>query len=297
MFDFTILTDNRYVDPTVITEYIKNILLEDQLVLDELKYRGYKVQRLSWDDSEMDWTATRYIIFRTTWDYFDRFAEFTEWLEKVRNKTTLMNSEALILWNLDKHYLAELEMKGVNIPPTFFIEKGNAHSLKELFEQSGWSKAILKPVVSGAARHTYVIEHRTLQQLEKLFKELITEESLMLQEFQHNIMSGGEISLILFNGEYSHSVLKKAKSGDFRVQDDFGGTVHDHSASDDEIAFAVKCLSHCPELPIYARVDLIRDNQNALALGELELIEPELWFRKDPNAAVLFADALEQCIS
>ncbi|MFN5846667.1 MAG: hypothetical protein ACK46O_13255, partial [Flavobacteriia bacterium] len=108
MFDFTILTDNRYVDPTVITEYIKNILLEDQLVLDELKYRGYKVQRLSWDDSEMDWTATRYIIFRTTWDYFDRFAEFTEWLEKVRNKTTLMNSEALILWNLDKHYLAEL---------------------------------------------------------------------------------------------------------------------------------------------------------------------------------------------
>ncbi|MFN5149155.1 MAG: RimK family alpha-L-glutamate ligase [Flavobacteriia bacterium] len=297
MFDFTILTDNRYVDPTVITEYIKNILLEDQLVLDELKYRGYKVQRLSWDDSEMDWTATRYIIFRTTWDYFDRFAEFTEWLEKVRNKTTLMNSEALILWNLDKHYLAELEMKGVNIPPTFFIEKGNTHSLKELFEQSGWSKAILKPVVSGAARHTYVIEHRTLQQLEKLFKELITEESLMLQEFQHNIMSGGEISLILFNGEYSHSVLKKAKSGDFRVQDDFGGTVHDHSASDDEIAFAVKCLSHCPELPIYARVDLIRDNQNALALGELELIEPELWFRKDPNAAVLFADALEQCIS
>ncbi|MFN5877443.1 MAG: hypothetical protein ACK44B_01155, partial [Flavobacteriales bacterium] len=144
---------------------------------------------------------------------------------------------------------------------------------------------------------TYVIEHRTLQQLEKLFKELITEESLMLQEFQHNIMSGGEISLILFNGEYSHSVLKKAKSGDFRVQDDFGGTVHDHSASDDEIAFAVKCLSHCPELPIYARVDLIRDNQNELALGELELIEPELWFRKDPNAAVLFADALEQCIS
>ncbi|MFN6015254.1 MAG: RimK family alpha-L-glutamate ligase, partial [Flavobacteriales bacterium] len=199
--------------------------------------------------------------------------------------------------NLDKHYLAELEMKGVNIPPTFFIEKGNTHSLKELFEQSGWSKAILKPVVSGAARHTYVIEHRTLQQLEKLFKELITEESLMLQEFQHNIMSGGEISLILFNGEYSHSVLKKAKSGDFRVQDDFGGTVHDHSASDDEIAFAVKCLSHCPELPIYARVDLIRDNQNELALGELELIEPELWFRKDPNAAVLFADALEQCIS
>ena len=27
------------------------------------------------------------------------------------------------------------------------------------------------------------------------------------------------------NGIYTHAVLKKAKSGDFRVQDDFGGSV------------------------------------------------------------------------
>lgn len=297
MFDFTILTDKRYVDPPVITEYIQNILIEDQLVVDELQKRGYKALRLSWDDTHMDWSTTRYVIFRTTWDYFDRFGEFKEWLEKVRHKTTLINSEALIMWNLDKHYLGELERKGVNIPPTSFIEKGETRSLKELFEQSGWSKAILKPVISGAARHTYVIEHDTLQELENLFQELIAEEAFMLQEFQNNIVSGGELSLILFNGKYSHAVLKKAKAGDFRVQDDFGGTVHAHEATDDEIAFAVNCMAQCPELPIYARVDLFRDNQQNLALGELEMIEPELWFRRDPMAVIHFADALEAVIS
>lgn len=297
MFDFTILTDKRYVDPPVITEYIQNVLTEDRLVLEELQKRGYKVQRLSWDDPEMDWSTTRYAIFRTTWDYFDRFDEFREWLELVRSKTKLINSEALIWWNLDKHYLGELQKKGVNIPPTLFIEKEDSRSLQEIFGRCGWSKAILKPVISGAARHTYVVDETTVEVLQNVFQELISEEALMLQEFQNNIVSEGELSLMLFNGIYSHSVLKKAKSGDFRVQDDFGGSVHDHLATEEEIAFAVNCVAQCPELPIYARVDLFRDNQNELALGELEMIEPELWFRRDKHAAVLFADALEQFIS
>lgn len=297
MFDFTILTDKRYVDPPVISEYVQNVLTEDQLVLNELQKRGYKVQRLSWDDPTMDWTTTRYIVFRTTWDYFDRFGEFMDWLNRVRTETRLINSEKLILWNLDKHYLGELRKKGINIPPTCFIEKGDPRSLSELWAQCGWSKAILKPVVSGAARHTYCLETTSLNKFESIFAELIANESMMLQEYQQNIVTQGELSLIMFNGRYSHCVLKKAKSGDFRVQDDFGGTVHDHTATDEEISFAIECVSNCPELPVYARVDLFRDNQNKLALGELEMIEPELWFRRDEKAAVLFADALEQFIA
>jgi glutathione synthase/RimK-type ligase-like ATP-grasp enzyme len=293
MYDFTILTDKRYVDPTVVTDYVQNILTEDQLVLDELSRRGYRVQRLSWDDPSMDWSQTRFIVFRTTWDYFDRFSEFKPWLSAVRTKTKLINSEDLILWNLDKHYLGELERKGINIPPTLFIEKGETRYLKELFVHSGWSKGILKPVISGAARHTYIIDETSVDQLETIFGALISEEAMMLQEFQVKIVSEGEISLMLFNGNFSHSVLKKAKKGDFRVQDDFGGTLHDHMATEEEIAFAIECVQKCPELPAYARVDLFRDNKGKLALGELEMIEPELWFRRDSRSVILFADALE----
>ena len=88
---------------------------------------------------------------------------------------------------------------------------------------------------------------------------------------------------------YSHAVLKQAKAGDFRVQDDFGGSVTTYNPSETEITFAVNATKACPELPIYARVDIFTDNANQLAVSELELIEPELWFRNNHKAAGILA--------
>lgn len=116
------------------------------------------------------------------------------------------------------------------------------------------------------------------------------EEDFMLQPFQYSILEKGEISLMIFGDQFSHSVLKKAKEGDFRVQDDHGGTVHNYKASEEEITFALKAVEACPEKPAYARVDMVRDNDGELAVSELELIEPELWFRYKPSAAMLLAD-------
>ena len=127
---------------------------------------------------------------------------------------------------------------------------------------------------------------------EVIFQELIAEESMMLQEYQEKITTKGEVSYILFGGVYSHAVLKKAKAGDFRVQDDFGGSLHVYTPSEEEIAFAENALAQCPELPVYARVDVFWNNQNELVLGELELIEPELWFRRSESAADECAHAI-----
>ena len=44
-------------------------------------------------------------------------------------------------------------------------------------------------------------------------------------------------------------------------------------------------LHASPELPIYARVDIFRDNDGNLALAELEIFEPELWFRLHPESS------------
>ena len=105
-----------------------------------------------------------------------------------------------------------------------------------------------------------------------------------------NIVEEGEISLIMIGGEHTHSVKKKAKKGDFRVQDDHGGTVENYKPSNEEIKFAQRCIEICPERTLYARVDIIYDNENKLALNELELIEPELWFREYPKSAEILAD-------
>ena len=150
----------------------------------------------------------------------------------------------------------------------------------------------MKPVVSGAARHTYMMETDDIQQHEQIFRELIKEEAMMLQEFQENIFEKGEISLMIFGGKYSHAVLKKAKAGDFRVQDDFGGTLHDYEPQKAEIDIAEACMRACPELPLYARVDIMWDNNGNPIVGELEMIEPELWFRRDDKAADRLAEAI-----
>lgn len=295
-YDVVILTERRYVNPTKVDNYISNVLLEDDLVKKGLEKDGLKVIRLSWDDSDFDWNTTKYILFRTTWDYFDRFDEFSSWLEKVSKLTTLINSEAIIRWNLDKHYLLDLQNNGVHICESYFVEKGENTSLKESSKKYNLTNFVLKPCISGGGRHTYKITPENLQEHEVLFKELIAEEAYILQPFQYNIVERGEISLMIMNGEFTHAVLKVAKPGDFRVQDDFGGTVHDYKPTAEEIAFAEKAVNACLEKPMYARVDIFTDNDNKLAIAELELIEPELWFRNHPEAATKLSKGIKQLI-
>jgi|SRR5215217_4198524 len=295
-FDVTLLTDSRYVAPVKTNWYIQNILDEDRLLTAALERKGLRVTRTHWDNDDFDWKETRAIAFRTTWDYFHRFSEFTSWLNLVSMKTQMINPLSIIQWNMDKHYLLDLHNKSITTPPTIFIETGDRRPLREIVEQTNWSEFILKPAVSGAARHTYRFQREQSDEYEITFQNLIVVESMLLQEFQHLILSKGEVALMLFNGKFSHAVLKQAKPGDFRVQDDFGGSVYDYVPSTEEIQFAEKVVSVCDPLPAYARVDLIWNNQNQLCVSELELIEPELWMRKFPAAAESFAEAITAMI-
>ncbi len=295
-YDVIILTDDRYVDNSESDWFIQNVHKEDTLVKKALEKLEMKVARKSWSDPNFDWSSTRYLLFRTTWDYFDRFDEFSSWLNKVSQVTTLLNSERIIRWNIDKHYLLDLQKAGIHICETYFIEKDSNASLQNLVDQHNLDTFVIKPCISAGAFHTYKIHKEEAPQYEALFKKLLTEYSIMLQPFQHNIVSKGEMSLMVMNGKYTHGILKKAKAGDFRVQDDFGGTVHDYRATPEEIAYAENAVKSCPEMPIYARVDVFLDNQNKLALAELELIEPELWFRNHPEAADELARGIQQLI-
>ena len=119
-FDIVVLTDHRYVAPKTRTPYIENVLQEDHLVLEAMEKQGLKVVRKAWDDPDFDWSTTQYALFRTTWDYFDRYPEFSEWLEKTSKRTRFINSKELIYWNIDKHYLQDLSKAGVTIPKTVF---------------------------------------------------------------------------------------------------------------------------------------------------------------------------------
>ena len=284
-FDVVLLTDHRYVSPKENNQYIKNVLTEDGLVEKALNKLGLRTAKKDWNDSDFDWDSTHIALFRTTWDYFDQFPNFNNWLEKVKTKCTLINTYEQIRWNLDKHYLNDLKKWGVHIPKSEFIKRNSNISLEEISSNNNWDEIVIKPTISGAARHTYRLKNEEIKNFESKWENLISNEDFIIQEFQNNIIDKGEVAVMLFGGQYTHSVIKKAKSGDFRVQDDFGGSVENYQPSKEMIALAKKAIKQLKPTPAYARVDIIWDNESKIAVSELELIEPELWFRFNESAA------------
>ncbi len=289
-----LLTEQRYLAPENPSPYAQNVLLEDRLVKEALEQLGYPVGRVDWADPTVDWASCEAAIFRTTWDYFHRFAEFSEWMDRASAHTRFLNPVETIRWNMDKHYLPELEERGIHLPPTLVLETGDPRSLADLLAETGWEEVILKPCVSGGAKNTFRISHANVTSLEETYRSLIAEEAFLLQPLLTSILTEGELSLMVIGGEVTHAVRKVAKSGDFRVQDDWGGTVLPHTPTAQEVEVARMAVEAVWPRPVYARVDLVRDNHGQLALMELELIEPEMWFRSHPAAAMAMAREVQR---
>ena len=288
-YDIVLLTEDRYFEPSIQSDYIKNVLLDDKILTSALEKQGLRVTRKSWSDKDFDWSNAKYAFFRTTWDYFVRYDEFQNWLNITSQKTTFINSLELVKWNMDKHYFNDLNNNGIHTVKTHFVEICSNISLTEIYQSLNIENCILKPAVSGTARNTYRLNKFNITEHEFIFNQLITREAMLLQPFQNEIVEKGEVAMMVIGGKFTHAVLKKAKAGDFRVQDDFGGTLHDYKPSLEEITFAEKAVRACSEVPLYARVDILRDNIGKLAIMELEIIEPEMWFRRNPDAADILA--------
>ena len=296
MTDITLLTCRAYYKPDIVTPYIQNILLEQELLKSAFEAQGLKVDITYWDNPTYEWQETKSVLFRTIWDYFERFDEFWDWLEQVKNKTRLINSYELIKWNIDKHYLRDLKNNGIQVVPTYFADRGNNISLQEIANLNDWKHIVIKPAISASAFNTYKITNDEIEQKEQLFHELLQTHDMLVQPFFPTISELGEASLMVFGGKFTHAILKKAKAGDFRVQDDFGGTVHDYNPTQEEIKFAEKVFQSCTSLPIYGRVDIVWDSNKHIYLSELEIIEPELWIRNRPESANKIAEAVNKIL-
>ena len=296
MTDITLLTCRAYYKPDNITPYIQNILLEQELLKSAFESQGLKVDITYWDNPSYEWQQTKSVLFRTVWDYFERFDEFWDWLEQVKTKTRLINSYELIKWNIDKHYLRDLKNNDIQVVPTYFADRGNNISLQEIANLNDWKHIVIKPAISASAFNTYKIINDEIEQKEQLFHELLQTHDMLVQPFFPTISELGEASLMVFGGKFTHAILKKAKAGDFRVQDDFGGTVHDYNPTQEEIKFAEKVFQSCTSLPIYGRVDIVWDSNKHIYLSELEIIEPELWIRNRPESANKIAEAVNKIL-
>lgn len=265
---------------------------DDELAAALLRERGWRVDNVPWT-VHADWSAYDLVIIRTTWDYHNQPARFLETVAEIaRSETTLLNSFSLIRWNLDKRYLHDLALRDVPIVPTSFEEcLSGREALVGHFLAYDTEEIILKPLISANAGNTFRVPRAELESFLPGLQAVFGARPYMAQPFMPSIRSEGEYSLIYFNGVFSHAILKTPANGDFRVQEEHGGLITAVSAEERLLAAGQRALDALDEQPLYARVDLVRHDEEFL-LMEYELIEPSLYLRMDPAAPARFADAL-----
>ena len=268
--------------------------VDDRPLHAALRARGVDMVRPAWDDREFDWTACDACLIRTTWDYTDRRDEFVDWARRVSDVTRLFNPYEIVRWNTCKSYMRDLEARGVRVTPYVWLETGSSIDLPSLLIEKGWNRAFLKPAIGATARETLRFDATAdgIERANQHLARLSPNESMILQPYLPSVETEGELSIIMIDGQFSHAVRKTPVAGDYRVQDDFGGSDRPVEVSDEELKLACGIVDTIDGDWLYARIDLLRDDAGQLNLGELELVEPSLFFRHCPAAAERLADAL-----
>jgi glutathione synthase/RimK-type ligase-like ATP-grasp enzyme len=256
---------------------LPQLLESDQKLIPLFTAHHFDVEAVIWDDSAVDWSTFDYLIFRNTWDYYEKEVAFNKWLEKIKQLgIPTFNSIATIQKNKHKFYLKELQSKGVLVLSTIFLEKNTSIPLAEIIPQH-WQKMVIKPAFSAGSYLTKLVDRIDLEEIETEFAAHFSTKDFLIQEYRPEIKIVGETSFIFFNGKFSHAVNKKPVENDFRVQFQYGGKYSLIEPSSDSIQQAEAILTHFHEKLLYARVDgIIIENQ--LHLMEVELLEPDLYF-------------------
>lgn len=197
----------------------------------------------------------------------------------------VINPVSVLRWNTDKAYLEELAAAGVPTVPTRLIKALDEGSLIDARSDFG-PDVVIKPPVSASAYGTHRLGLSDPIPVEAAGRPM------MVQPFLRSVMEEGEYSLMFFDGQFSHAIVKQAKPGDYRVQPHLGGTELPCEPPPGSRAVAIAALAAAPEMPAYARVDLIRLDNGTLAVIELELIEPSLWLQHAPDGGASFAQAI-----
>jgi glutathione synthase/RimK-type ligase-like ATP-grasp enzyme len=266
----------------------ENLIPDDQNLPEAFSKIGIEAVIAVWDERK-NWSSFDAVLIRSPWDYSKRFPEFNKCLDAIeRAKIPLIHNRTLLDWNMDKLYLLDLAEKGIDIVPTRHTRNYQSKDAAKAFIEFGTSQIVVKPAVGAGGHDTWKINPAGIATTEPLYGK-----ATLLQPYYPNIVKKGEHSLIFFKEKYSHSVTKIAKAGEFRVQDDHGGTVHPFQPTTEQINKAENWLTKLPYKTLYARVDVVEAENGDFHIMELELVEPELFFRFSDGGEVKFAEAVK----
>lgn len=264
---------------------------DDVLLFTDLKAAGVECKPVIWDDPLVDYSEYSFMLIRSAWDYHYRYTEFSKWLETLETmQTRVYNEIAVLRNNLHKAYLKDFSASGFNLIPSVFVDHSDVADIDSTFERFSCDELVIKPMIGASSYHLERI--RKGEHFDLLHYALNNTCGFIVQKYMPEVALHGEVSLVYIDNAYSHAVTKKPRQGDFRVQDDYGGTFEYFQPDKHLRQHADAIIQHYNKDLLYARVDcLYFDGQ--FFLMELELIEPILYLH-DPVFRRRFVNAVEK---
>jgi glutathione synthase/RimK-type ligase-like ATP-grasp enzyme len=250
--------------------------VDAQITLDAFEAAGFQADAPGWDDPSVNWADYDLLLPRATWNYPEKPQEFKAWIDFAASQTILLNPPDILFENIDKSYLFKLEKQGTPIVPT---EEFEENQFAAYFQNWDVDRIVIKPSIGAGSYLTHYFSSSELKAAVSLAHEItVAGSNPLVQPFMTAVSNGGERSLIWIDGQFTHRIIKQPR---------FDGQNESVSAAStpeiDEIELAEEILAPIESLLLYARVDLIRQD-NQLFLNELELIEPSLFFQQKPTA-------------
>ncbi len=268
---------------------------------------GVVVAPRMWDDPATRWDDAELVVVRSTWNYALRREAFLAWSERVAAHCTLCNPPPVLRWNTDKAYLHDLGAAGIPVVPTALVEAGlPAAERRELlahhahrFAGRGATEVVVKPSVSAGAKDTSRFGFGELDRAAALCERIAgSGRTTMVQPYLEAVDRVGETGLVYFDGVLSHA-FEKGPLLTRGSDTDHGLFALEHiaprvaSSQERELADAVVAeVQRRFGTLLYARVDLLRDDEGRPCVLELELTEPSWFLGTAPGAAERAAAAI-----
>lgn len=254
-----------------------------------LAARELELVEIDWRAPPGDFDGFAAVLLGTAWDYQDHPEAFLARLEELAARgIAVLNPAKVVRWNMDKRYLRDLAAAGATTAPTQWHDDPGRAEIAAAMDTFGTDRVVVKRQVGAGGLGQHAFTRDALPDADWRMGR-----PAMIQPFLPAILSEGEFTFVFIGRAFSHGVVKRAATGEYRIQSLFGGTEAQYQPNADDLARAQRVIAALPfPEPLYARIDMVRLPSGELAVMECELIEPYLYPEQGPKLGERLAEAL-----
>lgn len=251
--------------------------------------KGLAVEILTLDKIVEEAVSNDLVILKSIWGYHKDSDKFLHQLSILKNRSIrLVNDFPFIHWNIDKSsYLSEINF--INIIPTQTINLSHYSTTQEIktaienkVSEADGDLFIIKPSISASGFLTFLYKKNSNDG--DLFSTFLNNKNLnfLIQPFRPQIKEG-EISIITIHGKLLYGirrfpgVVSPSQNPEYL---DIESIPRDIMETVENLLGFLK--NKFGSFPLTSRIDFVK-NESMYELMEIELIDPDLFFKYVPQ--------------